>query len=90
MTGPEHYREAERLLAAASAWMDADLGWKAHLSAEERLAFRSADLATAQVHSTLAVAAATALVDETPRGDSFREYRAWLGAASGYERGEAE
>ncbi len=91
MTGPEHYREAERLAAQADEWMDADRGWKAHLSTEERLAFRTADLAAAQVYATLALAAAMALVDETPRSDSFSEYRAWQAmAGSPYEGGGAD
>lgn len=77
MTGPEHYRIAEHTMAAArdlidqaDEWMDADSGWKAQLSSEERLQRRSADLASAQVlatlahtHATLAVAAATAELD---------------------------
>jgi hypothetical protein len=46
MTGPEHYREAERLLEASK-----DRG-----SADE-----TARIAEAQVHATLALAAATAL-----------------------------
>lgn len=58
MTGAEHYREAERLIRAADEWMDADFGWKAHLSSDERIARRTADLAAAQVHATLALAAA--------------------------------
>lgn len=58
MTGPEHYRVAERLIADADAWMDADSGWMADLSGEERIARRVADLAAAQVHATLALAAA--------------------------------
>ncbi|MFF9554544.1 hypothetical protein ACF1DY_01750 [Streptomyces albus] len=61
MTGPEHYREAERLL---------------------RDQYRTAQsIAEAQVHATLALAAATALVDETPRSDSHSEYRAWAEVA---------
>lgn len=63
MTGPEkyreHYREAERLRAESEEWADADYGWKGHLSAEERIQRRMADLAEAQVHATLALAAAT-------------------------------
>jgi hypothetical protein len=60
MTGPEHYREAERLTAQAASWMNADTGWKAHLSSAERIAHRMADLAEAQVHADLASTAATA------------------------------
>lgn len=48
MNGPEHYREAERLLEIAAE--DANIG-----SEEERYS-----LTAAQVHATLALAAATA------------------------------
>ena len=48
MTGPEHYREAERLLELAS---------DKEIYEHERLAL----LAAAEVHGALAVAAATAL-----------------------------
>jgi hypothetical protein len=61
VTGPEHYREAERLAEQAAGWMDAYTGWKAGLSTDERLARRAADLAEAQVHASLALAAATGL-----------------------------
>jgi hypothetical protein len=49
MTGPEHYRAAERLLAEAG-----------HQSAEGVIWIRPENLAAAQVHATLALAAATA------------------------------
>ena len=76
MTGPEHYREAERLAEQADEWLDADHGWKASMSTSERLERRAADLAAAQVHATLALAAATALstvTDEAP----MAEFDAW-------------
>jgi hypothetical protein len=60
VTGPQHYREAERLAEQAAGWMDADTSWKGQLSTEERLARRSADLAEAQVHATLALGPAPA------------------------------
>jgi hypothetical protein len=60
VTGPQHYREAERLIGEAGGWMNADVGWRGTLSAGERLAYRAGDLAEAQVHATLAVAAAAA------------------------------
>lgn len=69
MTGPEHFREAERLTDQANSWANADMGWKAHLSSEERIAHRMADLADAQVHATLALAAATALNDYGTEAD---------------------
>lgn len=53
MNGPEHYREAERLLEVAAE--DANIG-----SEEERYS-----LAAAQVHATLAQADATALLAQT-------------------------
>lgn len=87
MTGPDHYREAERLASQADAWMDADTGWKAALASEERIARRAADLAAAQVHATLALAAATALgchVRADARdsdGMTAAERRAWEQAA---------
>lgn len=59
MNGPEHYRAAEQLCVRADEVLDADWGWMANLSTEERLARRAADLADAQVHATLAYAAAT-------------------------------
>ncbi|MFE2556644.1 hypothetical protein ACFXGT_11500 [Streptomyces sp. NPDC059352] len=58
MTGPEHYLKAEALAGQALTWMDADTGWKARLPTAERLAHRAADLAEAQVHALLALAAA--------------------------------
>jgi hypothetical protein len=49
MTGPEHYREAERLLTEAAAE-----------GAEGTYFIRPESLAAAQVHATLALAAASA------------------------------
>jgi invasion protein IalB len=68
MTGPEHYREAERLLSGAQNVMD--------VAPVDGLT-RTECAALAQVHATLAAAAATALIDETPRGDCFANYQAW-------------
>ena len=50
MTGPEHYREAERLLAIA--------GMPKYREGAQQL------LAEAQVHATLALVAATAVVSD--------------------------
>ncbi|MFJ3949036.1 hypothetical protein ACIPXV_03055 [Streptomyces libani] len=76
MTGPEHYREAERRLRMA--WEPGrEPESMAHLVAE------------AQVHATLSLAAATALVDETPRSDSFDTYRAWQDVAGSAQDGDA-
>lgn len=49
MTGPEHYREAERLLAESAV-----------NGSEGTYFVRPESLAAAQVHATLALAAATA------------------------------
>lgn len=51
MTGPDHYRESERLVERATT--PPDLPGQA----EDWLAHRDADLAAAQVHATLALAA---------------------------------
>lgn len=75
-TGPEHYLEAERMHAAADEWADADLGWKANLTAQERINQRLADLTDALVHATLAQAAATALAAR-PEGMYDLDYEAW-------------
>ncbi|MGW1870960.1 hypothetical protein ACWCPS_36145 [Streptomyces mauvecolor] len=85
MTGPEHYIEAERLDRVADQWMNDDRGWKAHLSVEERLAYRKADQDAAQFHATMALAAATAMsapVDgEADSGLPPRDCKAWYDAA---------
>lgn len=74
MTGPEHYKRAESLL---------DQLRRAHASMTERVnpERAAAVLAEAQVHATLALAAATALIEEKPRGGSFDAYRAWESVA---------
>jgi hypothetical protein len=83
MTGPEHYREAESLIDSAGAVMDADYGWMASLSSQERLHHRQAYLADAQVHATLALAAATALGRESAaRQMPSPDRAAWFDAAS--------
>ncbi|MFJ9012283.1 hypothetical protein [Streptomyces canus] len=72
MTGPEHYREAERLLADAGVE-----------GAEGTYFVRPESLAAAQVHATLALAAATALSDparSAPRA-TVPEWDAWQKAA---------
>lgn len=70
MTGPEHYRKAEELLAVADDYEDDGAPQTARIRREE-----------AQVHATLALAAATALIDETPRSDCFDNYAAWSAVA---------
>ena len=60
MTGPEHYKKAEEFAERADAVMDAEWGIYASMGTQERIQRRTADLAAAQVHATLALAAATA------------------------------
>ena len=74
MTGPEHYREAERLIAMAREAHHADL--YGH-STDDQSALVLAD---AQVHATLAHAAATAV-------SSAAETRAWAEVA-GFRPGD--
>lgn len=89
MTGPEHYREAERVLAAiapARARWDGDLTDVVDTEAEQVLPFGlwSLNLAYAQVHATLALAAATGTrgVVEPGSGDrSPADDEAWYEAA---------
>ena len=60
MTGPEHYREAERLLAISSS-------------------DNPVTAAEAQVHATLALAAATALNDSgSGDGLPYPDWSAWI------------
>lgn len=65
MNGPEHYAAAERLLDAATA-EGVEPGEPGQVS----------NLAAAQVHATLALAAATALTWST------KDLKAWQPAAS--------
>lgn len=76
MTGPEHYREAERLLEEA---------------ATETPQAAAVTLSSAQAHAALALAAATALAGGTlyaPDGEmivggmSKKDEQAWMAAAS--------
>lgn len=75
MTGPEHYREAERLADRAHHFTYGDGGDPvvgAALAAE------------AQVHATLALTAATAMqaaVDGSEPGMAPQEFEAWYQAA---------
>ena len=73
MTGPEHYQEAERLLQPDGESYNAPA--------------RQAKLAEAQIHATLALAAATALgATQIPHGSGYftsmpwRDSEAWQDA----------
>ncbi|HEV2452394.1 MAG TPA: hypothetical protein VGS62_10775 [Streptosporangiaceae bacterium] len=90
MTGSEHTREAERLAASAETWMDADHGWRAEMSTQERILRRSVDLQAAQVHATLAQTAAAneyiplmrqALAELAPHAEATAEATAEEGAS---------
>ena len=71
MTGPEHYAEAERLLALADRH-----GRGATYGQEWTLT-----LAAAQVHATLAVAAATAVGTAGPDGHAWADVAATRASA---------
>lgn len=51
----DHFREAERLIDRAETWEDADHGWKAGMSAEERIERRKADYLGAIAHAVTGV-----------------------------------
>jgi hypothetical protein len=71
MTGPEHYREAERLIKYANGIPD---GFPGDEYAQT--------IQTAHVHATLANAAATALTGIGPEGPIFAlDVSAWYRAA---------
>lgn len=74
MNGPEHYREAERLLTEAVSWDSTD-EHQVHLDANV--------IAAAQVHATLALTAATAAAQATAYdGDEHNSRsRGWAGVA---------
>ena len=69
MTGPEHYREAERLIAEMPR---RDLP-------HEDIAMIQRD---AQIHATLALAAATAVLPGIAGMAPLADYKAWAGVAA--------
>jgi hypothetical protein len=74
MTGPENYREAERLVDSAYRTSD-QYGDGAEAARQ--------DLMAAQVHATLALAAATALGREGSDGTQpVKDRAAWFDAAA--------
>lgn len=76
MTGPGHYREAERLLAAANTRLAGNDAEWLHTPT------RRAELrAEAAVHATLAQAAATALVMGDNGQTPLRDYDDWAEVA---------
>ncbi|WP_210534309.1 hypothetical protein [Streptomyces scabiei] len=83
MTGPEHYREAERLLSHTS--YESITGTPVtRQGMPMRPEVHAALIARAQVHATLALTAATAMqapVDGAETGMGAPEYNAWYDAA---------
>ena len=79
MTGPQHYREAERLLTEANRIMD---GFPGEQYAQT--------IATAQAHATLAVAAATALSAGTSYHAVQADMTEWRHAAGNQTAAERD
>ncbi len=73
MTGPEHYQEAERLLA--TAYEDNLTTYEGENPAAAR------QIAEAQVHAALALAAASALGNTHSGAMPAADYEAWRAAA---------
>lgn len=71
MTGPEHYRVAERLIDSAHEY-----------NIEGDYAANTRCLAEAQIHATLSLAAATALGNLLEGGPLGADRYAWICAAS--------
>lgn len=87
MTGPEHYLKAEELLAEAVALVEEHAGQVMTPSRVAAIEAAAAQLRqAAQVHATLALAAATALADggagAPGHGMSSDDYNAWFDVAS--------
>lgn len=84
MNGPEHYREAERLIAAGETVADEIRATKNNEGRRDALGKHAMGIwAQAQVHATLALAAATAypaVVDYTGDEDCSVS-RGWAGVA---------
>lgn len=79
MTGPEHYRESERLLSDASFTSTSGTPvTREGRPVEPRI--HAALINRAQVHATLALAAATAI--PTARAQLLAEMKAWSEAAA--------
>lgn len=86
----DHYREAERLREEADHWLNADAGWRANLSSDDRIARRNSDLLAAQVEATLALAAATALNSHMAMHHDDPEIAAWREAAGVSPEGDGQ
>ena len=87
MTGPEHYREAEKLLRSCQIDRATDREAATYPAVEDGVNTIGNALAAAQVHATLALAAATALTGYTdPILSATFDEAAWARVAG--ERGE--
>jgi hypothetical protein len=71
MTGPEHYKLAQDMLDSAQSW------WYDEETRPEAEFFTAA----AQVHATLALAAATAVLPGQYGEDGFADQHAWYAVA---------
>jgi hypothetical protein len=78
-TGPEHYRKAEMLLADAFA--SNGTTFEGHNPEADRL------IAAAQVHATLAQAAAAAMASYSADGMEYADWRTWRAAAGEEPKG---
>jgi hypothetical protein len=75
VTGPEHYQEAERLLAVCAG-------------DQRGSSLDAVCTAAAQVHATLALAAATALAPAMVPGTAVYDWHAWRKVAATKPDGE--
>lgn len=80
MNGPDHYRDAERLAENAAEWLDGDTPGMTGFSVQECRTRGTLNLAAAQVHATLALAAATALQAALPLVGDDQQVTEWCGA----------
>lgn len=81
MTGPEHYREAERLLLSCQVLPATASEAATYPQHEDGINTISNALIAAQVHATLALAAATGLND-AEQGFLVEDLHAWQKVAS--------
>ena len=82
MNGPEHYKEAERLVAKAMSKDFLDFATEQQIPEEDMTAALAVAIAAAQVHATLALAAATAEPVARICGSSPELNEAWSKAIS--------
>lgn len=85
MTGPEHYREAERLLEEFTAEVEVRVE-----ALPTYMAALQTGMAQAQAHATLALAAATALRGSEQHGLPIRDWDEWHLAAGVKRAKDAE